>query len=234
MRFPRKGASAGGSCGCVYAARHMKRRHLLHLLAGVPALALLSACGKRKPAAAALKSDARVLAIGDSLTHGYGAPPDAAWPVKLGELTGWQVDNEGVNGDTSEGALQRLPGLLSAGAYDAIVIGIGGNDMLRGVSATATRDNLAALIVQARAHTPYVAVLATPAPDAMRAAVGSLSDAPFYEEVARSQQALLVADVYSSVLSDASLRSDRIHANARGYEKVAQLLADQLKAAGWR
>ena len=203
-------------------------------MCGVPAAAVLAACGKRKPSAAALKSDARVLAIGDSLTFGYGAPPDASWPVKLGEITGWQIENAGVNGDTSAGALQRLPSLLAAGSYDAILIGIGGNDMLRGVSASATRDNLVELITQARAHTPYVAVLATPAPDAMRAAVGSLSDAPFYEEVAKSQQALLVANVYSSVLSDSSLRSDRIHANARGYEKVAQLLADQLKAAGWR
>ena len=77
-------------------------------------------------------------------------------------------------------------------------------------------------------------MLATPAPDAMRAAVGSLSDAPFYEEVAKSGQALLVAGVYSSVLSDAALRSDRIHANAKGYAQMAAQLADQLKAAGWR
>ena len=212
----------------------MKRRHLLHLLAGVPAVAALAACGRRKASSNALKPGARVLALGDSLTFGYGAPPDASWPVKLGEITGWQIDNEGVNGDTSAGALQRLPGLLNGSNYDAILIGIGGNDMLRGVSSAATRDNLAALIEQARAHTPHVAVLATPAPDAVRAFVGSLSDAPFYEEVAKSGQALLLANVYSSVLSDASLRSDRIHANARGYEKVAQLLADQLKAAGWR
>ncbi|MGJ7527236.1 GDSL-type esterase/lipase family protein [Variovorax sp. GB1P17] len=212
----------------------MKRRHLLQLLAGVPAAAVLAACGKRKASATALKPDARVLALGDSLTFGYGAPPDAAWPVKLGELTGWQIENAGINGDTSAGALERLPALLAAGSYDAILIGIGGNDMLRGVSPNATRDNLAALVSQASAHTPHVALLATPAPDAMRAAIGSLSDAPVYEEVAKSAQALLVANVYSSVLSDASLRSDRIHANARGYEKVAQLLADQLKAAGWR
>ncbi|MGF6350181.1 GDSL-type esterase/lipase family protein [Variovorax sp. W2I14] len=212
----------------------MKRRHLLQLMCGVPAAAVLAACGKRKPSTAALKSDARVLAIGDSLTFGYGASPDASWPVKLGEITGWQIENAGVNGDTSAGALQRLPSLLAAGSYDAILIGIGGNDMLRGVSASATRDNIAALVKEAREHTPHVALLATPAPDAMRAFVGSLSDAPFYEEVAKSGQALLVANVYSSVLSDASLRSDRIHANAEGYAKVAQLLADQFKAAGWR
>jgi acyl-CoA thioesterase I len=212
----------------------MKRRHLLHLLATVPATTVLAACGKRKPSSAALKTDARVLALGDSLTFGYGAPPSAAWPVKLGELTGWKIENAGINGDTSAGALERLPALLAAESYDAILIGIGGNDMLRGVSASATRENLASLVSQARAHTPYVALLATPAPDAMRAAVGSLSDAPFYEEVAKSGQALLVANVYSSVLSDTSLRSDRIHANAQGYAKVAEQLADQLKAAGWR
>jgi acyl-CoA thioesterase-1 len=215
----------------------MKRRHLLYLTCGMPAaaaLVALAACGKRKSSAAALKPDAHVLAIGDSLTFGYGAPPDASWPVKLGELTGWQIENAGVNGDTSAGALQRLPSLLAAGSYDAVLIGIGGNDMLRGVSASATRDNIAALVSQAREHTPHVALLATPAPDAMRAFVGSLSDAPFYEEIAKSGQALLVANVYSSVLSDASLRSDRIHANAEGYAKVAQLLADQFKAAGWR
>ncbi|MDQ0573172.1 acyl-CoA thioesterase-1 [Variovorax paradoxus] len=203
-------------------------------MAGLPAVAALAGCGKRKSSAAALKLDARVLALGDSLTFGYGAPPDAAWPVKLGELTGWQIDNAGLNGDTSAGALERLPPLLAAGNYDAILIGIGGNDMLRGMPPAATRDNLAALVSQARAHTPHVALLATPAPDAMRAAVGSLSDAPFYDEVAKSGQALLVANVYSNVLSDASLRSDRIHANAQGYAKIAQQLAEQLKAAGWR
>ena len=213
----------------------MQRRRLLHLLAAVPAsAALLAACGRRKAATAVLQPDARVLALGDSLTFGYGAPPEAAWPAKLAELTGWQVENAGRNGDTSAGALERLPGLLAGASYDAILIGIGGNDMLRGVPPAATRENLAALVREARAHTPHVALLATPAPDAMRAAVGALSDAPFYEEVAQAQQALLVADVYSSVLSEAALRSDRIHANAEGYARIAQQLAERLAAAGWR
>ncbi len=193
----------------------MKRRHLLHLLAGVPATALMAACGKRKAATAALKPDARVLALGDSLTFGHGAAPDDAWPVKLAQLTGWQITNEGVNGDTSAGALARLDALLSGHGFDAILVGIGGNDMLRGMSTTATRDNLAAIVRQARAHTPYVALIATPAPDALRATIGALGDAPFYEEVAKAEQVLLIPDVYASVLSDATLRSDRIHANGR-------------------
>ena len=209
----------------------MNRRHLLLL---APAALALAACGKRKPSATALQSGSRVLALGDSLTAGYGAAPEQAWPSVLAQLTGWQIDNEGVNGDTSAGALQRLSALLAANRYDAVLVGIGGNDMLRGVPQQATRDNVAAIARAALAHTPYVAVIATPAPEPLRAAAGSLGDAGFYAEVAASEKALLIADVYSSVLSDAALRSDRIHANAQGYAAVAQQLADKLKAAGWR
>jgi acyl-CoA thioesterase I len=212
----------------------MNRRNLLGLLAASSTALLFGACGKRTPVAAALKPGATVLALGDSLTAGHGAGPDDAWPNKLSQLTGWTVVNEGLNGDTSLGALQRLEGLLAASRYDAILVGIGGNDMLRGMSSQATIDNLAAIVRQARAHTPHVGVIATPAPEPMRAAIGSLSDAVFYAEVARAEQALLIPNVYARVLSDAALRSDRIHANAQGYAQVAQQLAQQLQAAGWR
>ncbi|MBT2299306.1 GDSL family lipase [Variovorax paradoxus] len=213
----------------------MNRRNLLGLLLAASSTALVfGACGKRTPVAAALKPGATVLALGDSLTAGHGAGPDDAWPSKLSQLTGWTVVNEGLNGDTSLGALQRLEGLLAANRYDAILVGIGGNDMLRGMSSQATIDNLAAIVRQARAHTSHVGVIATPAPEPMRAAIGSLSDAVFYAEVAKAEQALLIPNVYARVLSDAALRSDRIHANAQGYAQVAQQLAQQLQAAGWR
>ncbi|MEJ8854542.1 GDSL-type esterase/lipase family protein [Variovorax robiniae] len=211
----------------------MNRRHLLLLGGLTPAFSLV-ACGKGKPSIAPLKSDARVLALGDSLTAGYGASPEQAWPSVLAQLTGWQIDNQGVNGDTSAGALERLQALLAANSYDAILVGIGGNDMLRGVSQQATRENVAAIVRAALAKTKYVALIATPAPDALRATVGSLSDAGFYKEVASVEKVLLVPDVYANVLSDAALRSDRIHANAQGYAVIAQKLADQFKAAGWR
>ena len=212
----------------------MHRRNLLGLLAASSTALVLAACGKRTPGAAALKPGATVLALGDSLTAGHGAGPDDAWPNKLSQLTGWAVVNEGLNGDTSLGALQRLEGLLAANRYDAILVGIGGNDMLRGMPPRSTIDNLTAIVRQARAHTPHVGVIATPAPEPMRAAIGSLSDALFYEEVAKAEQALLIPKVYARVLSDAALRSDRIHANAQGYAQVAQQVAQQLQAAGWR
>lgn len=204
------------------------------MLAGLHSALILAGCGRRKPTVAALKPGARVLALGDSLTAGYGAAPEQAWPVRLAQLTGWEVDNEGVDGDTSAGALQRLEALLATNRYDAVLVAIGGNDMLRGVSRQSAKDNVTAIVRQALAHTPYVALIATPAPEPLRATVGLLGDAGFYEEVATAENALLIPAVYSKVLSSAELRSDRIHANAQGYARVAEQLAERLEAAGWR
>lgn len=210
-----------------------RRRLLRHTLTLTPALALLAACGK-KASGSALPAGATVLALGDSLTAGYGGTAGQGWPEQLATLTGWQVVNEGVNGDTSAGALERLGPLLQAQRFDAILIGVGGNDMLRGVDAAQTVRNLRALADAARAHSSHVALLATPAPDALRAAAGLLSDAPFYEGVAKEAQVLLLPGIYAQVLSDRALRSDPIHANAAGYTRIAERVAEALQDAGWR
>lgn len=210
-----------------------RRRLLCHALAWMPAVGLLGACGKKK-SVNALPAGATVLALGDSLTAGYGAPAGAGWPERLAQSTGWQLINEGVNGDTSAGALERLEPLLQAQRFDAILIGIGGNDMLRGISADQTERHLQALIDAALAHTPHVALLATPTPDALRAAAGLLSDAPVYASVVQGTKTLLLPDIYAKVLSDRALRSDPIHANAAGYARMAELIAQALQDAGWR
>jgi len=211
----------------------MHRRHLL-ILASL-ALSTLTACGKKPgQSSPALPANARVLALGDSLTAGTGASSTQSWPAQLAQLTGWQIDNAGISGDTSEGALKRLPALLAKERYDAILIGIGGNDMLRQLNPQTTQDNITRIVRAAREHTSHVALLATPAPSAMRAAAGALKDAPFYATLAQAEGILLLDDIYARVLSDASLRSDQIHANAKGYAEIARLLEGKLKAAGWK
>jgi len=73
----------------------MNRRHFLLLTA-----AALAACGKKSPKHNALPRGSAVLALGDSLTYGYGANPAESYPARLAELTGWTVTNGGVSGDT--------------------------------------------------------------------------------------------------------------------------------------
>jgi lysophospholipase L1-like esterase len=81
----------------------------------------------------------------------------------------------------------RLDALLSQNSYDAVLVGIGGNDTLRGVALASTKENVAEIVHKALAHTPYVALIATPTPEPLRAAVGSRSDASFYEEISKAK-----------------------------------------------
>lgn len=204
------------------------RRTLLLALSLLP----LAAC-RKTPATRPLPPHARVLALGDSLTAGQGAGPGEDWPSQLGAQTGWQMVNAGQNGDTTTGALGRLDELLAKDTYDAILIGIGGNDMLRSLPQDATVANLTTLVKKAKAQTDYVAVIATPLPDVWRAAAGLLKDAGFYAQVAADEHAVLVPDVYAKVLSDSALRSDTVHANATGYAQIAKGIGQQLHTTGW-
>gem|GEM_PF-110971 len=207
--------------------------HRRHFLAFATFLSI-TACGKKGDKAKILRVGSRVLALGDSLTAGNGAGSGESWPAQLGLLTGWLIDNQGVSGDTSEDALKRLPALLAAQRYDAILIGIGGNDMLqRRVRGETIGRNIRSIVRRASEHTSHVALIATPSPSVTRAATGTLKDSPMYAGIAREEGVLLLDNVYARVLSDAALRSDQIHANAKGYAEMARLFEGKLKAAGW-
>ena len=60
---------------------------------------------------------------------------------ELARLTGWNVVNAGISGDTSAGALERLPALLQEHQPRLVVVSIGGNDFLRRMPVADTRSN---------------------------------------------------------------------------------------------
>jgi len=206
-----------------------------HIIIVIVILSLtLTACDKKsKHKMDNLPLDSKILVLGDSLTFGLGANSGEDWPSRLSSISNWDVTNAGINGDTSSGALARLPNLLAQNNYQAILIGIGGNDMLRNVSSSTTQANIEQIIQIALQHTKYVALIATPSPDPMRAAVGMLKDSAVYAQIAKEQNILLIDGVYAKVLSDSSLKSDAIHANAKGYAVIAEQISKQLKQAGW-
>lgn len=211
----------------------MDRRRLVlrASLAGLVTLAGLGGC-QRDARWPPLPADAAVLAFGDSLTAGTGAEPAAAWPALLAQRTGWRIRNEGLPGDTAESGLARLQAVLDEARFDAVLLGLGGNDMLRGRPDASVRSDLEALARLARGHTPHVALIATPRPS-LAGALAGLQDADFYGAVAEATGAALVPDAYARALSSPELRSDRIHANEAGYALIAQAVGDRLAELGW-
>lgn len=206
----------------------MKRRAAL-----LAAALVLAACGKRKRTGlAALPAGTAVLALGDSITYGVGAAPEAAYPAQLAQLSGWQVVNAGVSGDTSAQALERLPVLLAEHKPALVIVSAGGNDFLRRLPESETLGSLRRIVTLSRDAGAHVLLVAVPRPT-LAAAVGvGLSDHPLYDKLAAELALPLHAGGWARVLGDEQLKSDQIHANAAGYRVFAEGLATTLRATG--
>lgn len=96
-----------------------------------------------------------LLVLGDSLSAGYQMQVEQSWPALLNQK--WQEDggkhtllNASISGETTQGALARLPALLKEHKPDWLLIELGGNDGLRGFAPTITRQNLASMIALAK------------------------------------------------------------------------------------
>lgn len=204
---------------------------VLALLGLFSALSLLAACGGGfdfEP----LPGDSVVLAFGDSVTHGTGAPAGEDYPRHLQALTGWQVVNAGVPGDTAQAARERLPGLLQAHQPELVIVELGGNDFLRRRPERDVREDLRSMLGMVREQGAVPVLVAVPRLSLLRASVGALADASLYETLAAEEGVLLVPDVFSRVLSDDALRADAIHPNAKGYRRLAEGIAEVLETAG--
>ena len=165
-----------------------------------------------------------ILALGDSLTAGYGLPQPDAFPVQLQSALGSQghdvtVINGGVSGDTSAGGRSRLDWLL-ASPVDAVIVELGANDGLRGLDPATTRANLDWIL--ARLGEKGVAVLLTGmvAPPNLGADYG-VEFNTIYADLARAHGVLLDPFYLEGVAADPALnQKDGIHPNAHGVAKI--------------
>jgi lysophospholipase L1-like esterase len=201
-------------------------------LAALIVLLVAVACGGTKKEAA-LPAGSRVLALGDSLTAPHGIKPGEDWPTLLGQKTGWIVTNAGVSGDTSAGALARLPALLDEHQPQLVLVSLGGNDMLRKQPQTQTVANLGRMLDMAAARGAKTVLLATPKPSIAGAVFNNLSAADFYADVAKDKKVPLIKDALPEVLSDTALKSDQLHPNAAGHALLSEKILDELKKIGF-
>ena len=214
------------------------RRAVLHLL--------LSAAFGVTVAVAAETERKTIFIVGDSIAAGHGVDPDEAFPGLLQNRINkkklpYEVVNAGVSGDTTAGGVRRMPWLLKR-KMDVLVLELGGNDGLRGITPKETKANLEKIIDLAREKNPDVQIII--AGMQMPQNMGEEYTREYREvfpTVAKAKQAKLIPFLLEGVGGKADLNlPDRIHPNPAGHKIVAgtvwavlePLLLPQGKTAG--
>ena len=172
----------------------------------------------------------RIVALGDSLTAGLGLLESQAYPAVLqqqieAEGYDFEVVNAGVSGDTSAGALRRLDWALQ-GDVRVLIVAVGANDGLRGLSVDEMKQNLSGIIDGGKARNVTVILAGMEAPPNYGREY-ALAFHRAFGEVARQQQVPFVPFLLDKVAGHGDLnQEDGIHPNVRG----AQIVADNVLA----
>ena len=179
----------------------------------------------------------KILALGTSLTQGFGLPPGTELTALLeARLKARHIDakviNAGVSGDTTAGGLSRLDWSLSDHP-DAAIVELGGNDALRGLPPEETEKNLSAILGRLKTQHIPVLLLGMMAPRNFGPEYAAQFDA-IYPRLAKRFDTLFYPFVLNGVAMQAKLnRADGIHPNPEGEKVVAErIFPDVLTLVG--
>jgi len=190
-----------------------------------PAL-MIAACHTGTPQLRKLSPDAVVLAFGDSLTYGTGALPGQSYPAVLQKVISRTVINAGVPGETTSEGLARLPQFLDKYHPALVLLCLGANDMIRGLDEGAAAENLKEMIRMAEKQGAQVVLIGVPRPNLL------VTTPEFYRQIAAEYSLPYAENIMRDVLKKNSLKSDFIHPNAKGYQKLAEGFAGFLRKTG--
>jgi acyl-CoA thioesterase-1 len=176
-----------------------------------------------------------VAALGDSLTQGYGLPEADGFVPQLQawlDLQGADVRliNAGVSGDTTAGGLSRVAWTLTP-EVDAMIVNLGGNDLLRGLDPAMSRSNIDGILQAAQAADVEVLLVGMQAPGNFGPDYKQAFDS-IYPELAAQYDTLLVADFFAGfgtaegdlAAARAYMQPDGIHPNAEGVGRIVEAI----------
>ncbi|MCE8008398.1 arylesterase [Aestuariivita sp.] len=184
-------------------------------------------------AVAARAEGVTIAALGDSLTQGYGLVQEDGFVPQLQRwLDARQVDvtliNAGVSGDTTAGGAARVAWTLTPDV-DAMIVALGGNDLLRGVDPETSRANIEAILRTAQAQGVEVLLVGIEAPNNYGPDYKAAFDA-IYPELSKAYGTLYLASFFvglgeaadnPAMLGDV-MQSDGIHPNAAGVARIVE------------
>jgi len=176
----------------------------------------------------------KIVALGDSLTAGHGLLETQSYPALLQDKLNedgynWEVVNAGISGDTTAAGLQRLDWTLQEPDVRILILELGANDGLRGLSVSEMRKNLSAIIERAQQKRIAVLLAGMEAPPNYGPEYAA-SFRQVYRDLAREYRVTLIPFMLSGVAGIGSLnQSDGIHPNIEGTRIVAETLWTALR-----
>jgi len=186
------------------------------------------------PAAA----EVTIAALGDSLTQGYGLVPEEGLVPQLSRwLSGAGADvtviNAGVSGDTTAGGAARIAWTLSDDV-DALIVALGGNDVLRGVAPTEARSNLDTILAESTSRGLPVLLIGISAPGNYGPEYKADFEA-IYPDLSAQYGTLLVPDMLAPIAAQGTgaalaeyMQGDAIHPNAKGVALIVEALGPEV------
>jgi lysophospholipase L1-like esterase len=197
------------------------------LILGLSLIFVLSACSKSpQPYLKYIPENGVILAFGDSLTYGVGAPEDQSYPATLEKLIHRKVINAGIPGlETAEADILLIQKIDSENP-NLIILCLGGNDMLRRRNKEKVAQNLQKMIEAAVARKIDVILVGVPNPD------WGLNSPGFYKDLAKKYNIPLENEILPKLERNNQYKSDPIHLNAKGYQMMADSIATLLKKYG--
>ncbi|NUF16023.1 arylesterase [Acinetobacter lactucae] len=184
-----------------------------------------------------LVSAKTILILGDSISAGYGIDPKQGWVQLLQKRLDQQypkqhkVVNASVSGETTSGALARLPKLLQTYKPNVIVIELGGNDGLRGQPLQMIQKNLDQLIQLSKKQKAQVILFGMKIPPNYGTAYSKAFENN-YKVVSQKYQVKLLPFFLDGVAGQKYLmQNDLIHPNAQAQSKLLNLAYPYIKGA---
>ncbi|AXF46105.1 arylesterase [Acinetobacter johnsonii] len=178
-----------------------------------------------------------VMVLGDSISAGYGIEPQQAWVNLLQKRLDQQypkqhkVVNASVSGETTSGALARLPKLLQTHKPNVVVVELGGNDGLRGQPPQMIQKNLAQLIQQSQKANATVVVLGMKMPPNYGTAYSKAFENN-YKVVSQQYKVKLLPFFLEGVAGNKSLmQKDLVHPNGKAQPILLNLAYPYIKGA---
>lgn len=167
-----------------------------------------------------------ILIVGDSLSAAHNIPVSSGWVTLLEQRVRKEfrpapaIVNASVSGETTSGALTRLPALLQKHKPEVVVIELGGNDALRGLNPAQLRGNLDRMIVLSRDGGAKVLLLGIDVPPNYGAGYRERLRAS-YVDLAREHRTALVPFMLEGVaLQPALMQSDGLHPTAAAQPRI--------------